>query len=367
MYKQMIYDLIKLLEEKHLDCYFNITNAELNNYVEKLLSEDELNDEYDFYYISNKIIKKMFDVYDSHTRVIFKNAPCNFPIRLKYIDDKLYIVKTDDEHKDILYSQILKINDVDINQLINELDEIIAYSTKEYFEGEIERVFFNGKKIKVLPSMKKDREIDSFKYTILKDSEIKEIKLDYSDKRFNESKNYTYEIEDNTIVIHYTACVENHDGQMNEFVETIRKEAESNNIDNFIVDIRDNMGGNSNIIKPLIEYLKDKKVIALTDKYVFSGGRFALIDLQRIGAQTVGTGIGTSINCFGNISRNDVDNFIIPVSYKYYCYDGEKIITINSKEQFNEIKEREHSEIFFKPIIFEPDYYVENSIEDVKN
>lgn len=367
MYKEMIYDLIKILEEKHLDCYFNITKEELTKYVEELLNNYEIKDEYDFYYLSNKIIKKMFSVYDSHTRVMFKNAPCNFPIRLKYINNKLYITKTDDEHKDIVYSQILKINDVDINQLITELAEIIAYSTKEYFEGEVERVFFNAKKIKVLPSMKKDRNLDSFKYTLLKDENIKEVQLDYSDKRFNENKNYTYEIENNTIVIHYTACAEEYKDQMNEFVKKIKRECEINNIENYIIDIRDNMGGNSNIIKPLIEYLKEKNIITLTDKYIFSGGRFALIDLINIGAKTVGTGIGTSLNCFGNCPPNDIDEFRFPICEKYFYYENEHLGAVVDKEKIEELKNDNEGKKIFEPIIFKPDYYVENSIEDIKN
>lgn len=367
MYKQKIYDLVNLLEEKHLDCYFKMSKEEISKYVEDLLNNNELNDEYDFYYLGNKLIKEMFGEYDSHTKIIFNNAPCNFPIRLKYIDDKLYIVKTDEEHNDILYSQILKINDIDINLLIDELEKIVPYSTKEFLYSEIERMFFNCKKIKTLPVMRKYRSEDEFKYTLLKDNEIKEINLNYSDKKFNEDKNYTFEVNDKTMVIHYTSCVEKYDGQMKEFIEKIKDESNTNNIENYVVDIRDNVGGNSEIIKPLINFLKDKKIITLTDKYVFSGGRFALIDLIRIGSKTVGTGIGTSINCFGNISRNDVDNFIIPISYKYFFYDGNKIITVNNKEQFNEIKQREEAEELFKPIIFEPDYYVENDIEDIKN
>ena len=369
MYKQMIYDLLKLLEEKHLDCYFNISKEETSKYIEGLLDNNDLNDEYDFYYFGNKLIKKMFSVYDSHTKVMFKNAsPYNFPIRLKLIDNKLYIAKINDEHKDFLFSQILKINDIDINQLINELDEIVPYSTKEFFESEIERVFFNGKKIKSLPSMKEYRSVDEFKYIVLKDGQIKEMNLNYSNQKFNNKENINYEINNDTIVIHYNICKEDYEEQMKEFVKTIEEEAKKNNIENYIVDIRDNMGGNSYIIKPLIEYLKDKKVITLTGKDTFSAGRFALVDLINIGSITVGTGIGTSINCFGNSPRDEIgDNFFIPISNKYFYFEDNHLKGIDNKEQFKKLKEDSEYSFIFNPIIFKPDYYVENSIEDIKN
>ena len=50
----------------------------------------------------------------------------------------------------------------------------------------------------------------------------------------------------------------------------ISNDADINNITKFIIDIRGNTGGNSNIIKPLIKYLDGKQVITLVDKYVFS-------------------------------------------------------------------------------------------------
>ena len=144
---------------------------------------------------------------------------------------------------------------------------------------------------------------------------------------------------------------------------------EEKNIENFIIDLRGNMGGNADYIKPLIEFLKGKKVITLTNNYIFSGGRWALIDLKNIGSKFIGTEIGTTLNCFGNIKVERPSKYILPVSEKYFYYDekSKSIKQIKEKEDFIEFKNNIDNQKYFEPQIFEPDYYVENTIEDYKN
>ena len=364
-YVKDIYKLIELLENKHIDCYFNISKEELINYINEILSEYKLEDDYDFYYISNMIIKRMFGQFDSHTKIIFKNTNERLPIRLKYIEDKLYILNASADYSEVIYGQITSINDININELINELELTIPYSTKEFFESQIEYTFYNGAKIKSLPSI--DNSTKSFKYTILKNGNEKDIYLEASDVKLVEDINYTFEIIDGVMIIHYTSCVENYENQMIEFVEKIKLESIKNNIQKYVVDIRGNSGGNSEIIKPLISYLQDKEIITLIDKYVFSGGRFSLIDLINIGSKTVGTGIGTSINCFGNISINEIGNFIFPISNKYFFFKDNEINFIRNKEDFNLFKNNKQNQNYFIPIIYEPDYTIYNKINDYEN
>lgn len=364
-YINNIYKLIELLENKHIDCYFNVSKEELTNYINEILSKYKLEDDYDFYYISNMIIKRMFGQFDSHTKIIFKNTNERLPIRLKYIEDKLYILNARADYSEVIYGQITSINDININKLINELELIIPYSTKEFLESQIEYTFYNGSKIKSLPSI--DSSVKNFKYTILKNGKEKDIYLEASDIKFTEDINYTFDIIDRVMIIHYTSCVENYENQMLEFVEKINLESMKNNIQKYVVDIRGNSGGNSEIIKPLILYLQDKEIITLIDKYVFSGGRFALIDLINIGSKTVGTGIGTSINCFGNISRNEIGNFILPISNKYFFFKDNEINFIRNKDDFNLFKNNKQNQEYFIPIIYEPDYTIYNKIADYEN
>ncbi len=169
-YKEKLKRILSIIEEKHLDMYFNISKEELKRYIEELLTKYQLNNKYDLYYISNVIIKKLFDKFDSHTKIVWKNADLNLPIRLKYIDGKIYIIKTTDENKDLLYGEVLSINNVPIEQLLNEIESMIAYSTNEFLYMQMENILYNGIKLRTLPSIESDSDV--FEFQVLKDNKI---------------------------------------------------------------------------------------------------------------------------------------------------------------------------------------------------
>lgn len=369
-YKSLLNDLIKILEDNHLDFYFTITKEELNDYIGEVLKKYKLIDKYDFFYVANVILKKVFSVYDSHTKLVWDNADFNLPIRLKYINNALYIIRTDEENKDLLYGKIIKINNIEINKLIKEIEDMTSFSTMEYLVRQIEIILYNGIKMRALPSI--DSNSYEFEYELLIGDEIVKRTLTKSEENLldiNKSKdNYFYELKDDAIYIVYNSCKEVYDGQMLEFVNKIRQLAELNNINKFIVDIRGNVGGNSSIINPLIDYLRGKEVITLVDEYIFSGGRFAILDLKNIDSKFVGTKIGTSLNCFGNAPTIKFDEFILPISNKYFYFDTtynlESFRYATNSEEFAKLKQNPK---YFIPQIFEPDYYVLNTIEYYKN
>lgn len=368
MYNDKVKEFIELLEEKHLDLYFNISKFELNNFVKELLLNYSINNDYDFYYILNVIIKKIFGRYDSHTRILCKQSNFILPIRFKLIDGKAYVVKSDEKNKDLLFGELISINNISLSELIKEIELMTPYSTNEFLQSEIEKTLHNGFKIKSLPSIK-DVYSDEFNFKILSDDKIIDRKLTKSNINFYEDTNYTYKILDNVLHIIYSSCREEYEGQMNAFVKKIKILSNTCNIKKYIIDLRGNTGGNNTIIKPLIEFLKDKETITLVDKYIFSSGRFSIVDLKRIGTKFVGTQIGTTLNCFGNISRNEFYDFVLPISYKYFYYDEENIsmIVIDSKEKFLEFKNNPNNQKYFIPQFFEPDYYIVESIDDYKN
>ena len=368
-YKDKINKVLELIEEKHIDMYFNITKEELKEYVDLLLSKTEINNKYEFYYYINMIIKKIFGIFDFHTKVVFKEQDFYLPVRFKYIDNKLYIIRTTEEYKELLYSEVKKIDNIDINKMIEEIKSITAYSTEEYLTSQIELFLINGYKIKSLPSV--DSNKDNFIFEVNKDNELIKKSLGKAEDvllSINKPKqNYSYEIINDMIHIIYNMCGEDYENQMIGFVKEIEQKSKELCIDKFIVDIRGNQGGNSAIINPLIDFLKNKEVVTLVDEYVCSSGRFAILGLKNVDSKFVGTGIGTSLNCFGNAPTFEFDEFKIPISNKYfyidttYSYDNFKYA--DSKEKFKNLKQNRK---LFASQIFEPDYYSKKSIYDYK-
>src|SRR5574344_788570 len=120
-YNNAIKEMIKDLEDKHLCFPFVMTKKELNKYVNEILKNNNIKDDYDFVYYSNCIIKKALGTYDAHTKVTYKNSKCAYlPVKLRIENNKVYIIKTSNDYKDIEYSELLKINGIDVNKLREE-------------------------------------------------------------------------------------------------------------------------------------------------------------------------------------------------------------------------------------------------------
>ena len=369
MYIDKLKEMLKLVEENHLDMYFNISKKDLEVFIKEVLKKYKIQDDYDFYYVFNLIIKKIFGRFDSHTQLYWKDG-IYLPIRFKYIDDKLYITEIDQEKQEFLYGQVLKINNVDIKKLIKEKEAITAYSTKEYLSSNIESSFYRANIIKSLPSI--DNNTCDFNFEILLGNKKTNIILNSKEHYLLTSKNikpnYYFELIDDIIYIVYKSCREDYQNQMLELVDKISKLAEENNINKFIIDLRGNGGGDSRIIRPLIEFLKDKKIVTLIDEKVFSSGRFAIVDLYNIGSKFVGTKIATDLNAFGNIKVFPYDEFTLCVANKYFYFPKENnkysLYCIKNKEDFKKFKNNKVNHKYFEPNIFEPDYLIENTIED---
>lgn len=362
------------LIEAHPCLYFFHSKEELDMQIEQFLETKKEFNKYDIYYFVKKMIKFLLISYDSHTTVKIRKGrekifPIIFPISFKIIDDKVYIINIINSQKDNKFGEIIKINDIDINQIINEIKEMTCYSTKEFLYSKIENSLNDGDILKSLPSINTDTKI--FKYTIKKDGKINEITFNCEEK-YEELKdqlkdNYTINIKNNIIILTYNLC-ENKE-KMLETVKELEHISIENNINNFIIDLRGNIGGDSTIIKPLIEFLKNKNVVTLIDKEVFSSGRFACLDLKNIGSYFIGTNIATTLNACGYVNDSlDLNDIGLKVykSIKYFVFKNNECIALDKNTFSDYFKNKEE---FFNtnPGYFEPNQYVEFTLDDYIN
>lgn len=368
-YLEDIKYMLNELEKQHICLYFYISKEELFEYISNFIQENPIENDFDFFYVINHILKK---INDPHTFVDF--VPYRFlPIKLKMIDNKLYIIDTSNEYSEYKYGEITHINGIELKTLIDEFEKSMSYSTEEWLFRRIEVCFTRLETILSLPSINSNS--DKIKYTLLKDGKQEELELSVDrkyDLDFTRDENYSVSIdkENKYIKLIYSLCSEKEEGLMLKTINHIDELSKENNIRNFILDLRDNVGGGSGIITPLIKYLEENanKIIVLTDKGIFSSGVFALHSLKKIGSKFVGTGIASPINHFGNVERFRLPNTQMRVqcSTKYFYYDSETHSggSLCSKEEFKEFIADKNNIRCFNPEIFNPDFYIENKIED---
>lgn len=168
-----IFDFIENGDSKfngHPGLYFFHTKKELEEKINELLNKNKY-DEFDIYYITSLLIKFMLGRYDSHTKVSFKDN-VYIPIDFTVEENSLYITNITPIYKKLIGCKLLKINNIDIQKILYELEEIICYSTKEHLLVMIQSFLSDVNVLKSLPSIENNTK--EFIYTILNDNNEKE-------------------------------------------------------------------------------------------------------------------------------------------------------------------------------------------------
>lgn len=366
-WENAIKELVKIEKSNHICFPFAITNEELEIYVNKIIRENKINTEYDYSYYGNMILKKAMGSLDSHSRIMpYTNTMFSLPLKLKIIDDKLYIINTDQKRNDLKYSEIIAINGVDVKILRKEIEAITSYSTKEWLNREIEKYLSHSEEIKSLPSIKKNCE--KIVFTTKNNNTIKTTSFNADENNPIQSENkkrYEYELLDNnTMIINYRFCKEYTDYTMKEFITDVEKVAKDNHIEKYVIDLRGNPGGDSNTTIPLLNFISGKNSVTLINNEVFSGGVMAAYDLKKIGSIVVGENLGQSLNGFGNIKWDNMQkNFGLSYSLSFiYNNSNNEWQIARNKDALYKLPKN-----MFIPQIFTPDIYVENTIDDYKN
>ena len=344
-------------ESFHLDFYLNHSKEELYDYINQFLAHNKVNDDYDFYYFLNCIIKYMSRFSDSHT-IIYKKDNTWFPIRFKIINNKVFIDRCFD--KKMLRKRIKSINGINIDKVVTEIENCTSYGTNAWLLSNIEKMLSNKNNILSLPCLRNHNG-----KIIFETDNNETISFDVN-KNYNEQVIYPkkdieqYRIVDNILIFKYPSCK----NECEPDISKIKTIIANNDIRKFVLDLRGNSGGNSNIIKPLIEYLSDNdlELFTIVDRNVFSSGRFAAIDMKRIGSKIVGEQIGTPINCFGYVSGNGItSNSKINFHFaRVYWYEEEGFMKgIFTKEDLEK-----QTDEFFEPKYLQIDIPIEVTEEE---
>lgn len=362
-YKNMYDAFINHYKEKCVNPWHEISEEELNKIYDGIVTTQNIDNDYSFNYLMNFVIKKLSGKSDAHT--VYDDIDC-IPMNFKIFNDEVLV--NFPEH--LKGSKLLAINGLDINVILKEIDNIITYGTEGKKVFETEKALFNKKLLFGLPLLR-NVDILSMKFIDLEGNEFEKtfVKNEkYSSDQMWDRLKYlhdnpgTYEIKDNKLIISHTSVQNRYKETIESMVEELRK-LDLESIDAIVVDIRGNTGGNSANNKSLMDFLKDsgKRIICLTDYRVFSGGRYALLDLIKLDATTIGTEIGTPLNCYGNCDWIEYNKHYFSSS-SWYLAPNIGWSASSQEEYASEVTEE-----ILKPVYFKPDIEIEQTKEDYIN
>lgn len=362
-YNNTFNEFITKYEEIHVNPWHSISKEEFMKKKDELLTTMDVTDVYTFTYFMKYLIKILCGTKDTHT--IF-DMSSNLPINFKIIENEVLI----NYPNDLKGYSLLSINDIDINVILNELDKVVSYGTEGKKLFELEKALFNELLLFSIPQFRKVNEL-SFKMKspnneiitrVFKKNEQYQESFDMNEYLYS-NNNGTFKIVNNTLIYNHKSVQQEYESAIQESIEKLSK-MDLTSINKIIIDLRGNLGGNSVLNKPLMDFLsnhKDKQLITLTDRRIFSAGRYALVDLINLGSITIGEGIGTPLNCYGNSKRFTLNKYYTFVVSEMY-FDPIRKIEVATKENFKKLDKS-----ILEDVIFKPDYFITQTKEDFIN
>ena len=297
----------------------NSTREELEKLAEELLKTSDNKTVSD---LNLDFAKLIANTHDGHTSAMYEIGKSCMPIKIRIINGDYYIINTTPEYEGLLYSKIIKFDDIDTKDITKRLYKYTSAENK-YFKNTIIKDFYlyygdalekeniikngelklqietDGKKLNKtikmidLPDVKINKyhyENTDFSQIIYDMTDIAKDKFIKNDKmRYMQMKPFYYYINDNNLIIQYNNCYNtDKDNILENMIEKMDKDVSQNNVEKIIVDVRYNTGGWPAHAKELELALKRYQLLnpkleikLLTGSKNYSAGSFFVDGVKR--------------------------------------------------------------------------------------
>ena len=320
--KKWVEDIEYLKEEikkRHNNLFAYTAEESFNEKIENLKS---MVNELDYEEMKVEISRVVASLKDAHTSLIFP-AKRFIPLKFYCFNDGVYIINTCKGYENLLFKKVLALGDMKIEEILEELSNIISFENEYFFKAQsmkymqIAEVLYG---LLIIDTMDKVKiTLDEGEYEV---STCLFEDLVYTNKRLpmyakNDFSNLWFEVlESGELYIKYNSCREQGEESIGKKIENIMCLIEKENIERVTVDLRNNLGGDSTLFTPLIDYLKiiigrETFSSALLNAYTFKNSTNAKI---------IGEPSGGKPNCYGEILRLTLPNskFLITYSTRFY-------------------------------------------------
>lgn len=343
--KQLVTDLdyfYTKLVEMHPNPFKYITEGEILSHIEEIKATSGNLKLAEF---GIRLMKLLARLNDGHTEIGASDdvlGTLNYPFKFKYITDGYYVIRASKEYKKHLGSKLLGINDKSMREIENLLGVIIP------IENEISLRYYLPTKL-VEPKVLNYFGIangNSSEFVFQKEGKTSVVEvtaLDYNtdlvdirstikelDMTLDEKETYWVKSmpELGAVYLQYNDCEERGDYTMKQAV----KDIESYNMSNLIIDLRNNKGGDSDVLNPLLSYIKREqnriRVFVLVGADTYSSAVYNLIQLSKLkNVVSVGDIPHGNPTHYGQVRSFELSNSKITVftSTRTFTFKGYKL------------------------------------------
>lgn len=299
--------IIETLEKEHINLYHSISKEKFNEHKDQFLLQADNLDQIHFEAGMNKLCA-LFK--DAHTGLYLHNKKI-LEMDVKQLNSEFYIQNNGK------YEKIIAINNKPMRKIVNEFSKQLYYETEEWKYFCIETYLTSLKFLSLIDVAN----INDEEIMVETDKDL--INVGLKNKFEDIEERYKYSKDASCLLyIKYPSCREYADYSFQQFLEDIKHDC-STLPNACLIDVRRNNGGNSLIIRPLIDWLEENKIktYVLMDNGTFSSGRFVVTDCKkRLNATLLGTATGGSSASYGYCKNFKVGDYSFSCSIRYWDF-----------------------------------------------
>jgi uncharacterized protein (TIGR03437 family) len=329
---------VKFMESTHPDLFFQVSEQDFNTAVSNLNQDiPQLNDDQ----ITVRFMELVAMVGDAHTNIF--SPFLTLPIGLRWFSDGLYVTSAAEDYQRALGAKVIQIGSMTAAQAYAAVTPTISHESDQWvrevsagYLATAEVLYALGitSALTPVPYVFQDLTGAQFELDIAPSSSAI-VQAPDPTTGFtplwtqNQSQYYWYQYlpSTNVLYIAYNQCENMYFGpSFASFVDQVAAFLQQQPVSGMIVDLRNNTGGNSAIIQPLLDLLSKQTslqghITVVIGRRTFSSGLMNAVNLaDQFGAQLVGEPTGGKPNSYGDITELGLQNsgLLLSCSTRYF-------------------------------------------------
>lgn len=339
-------DLLQLydtLKENHIDFFNTVDEDSADSHVQDLLGKADGMDPVEFYYAASSVAAL---AHDSHTSVSLSYdllpSLSYLPVIFDVFGGEAVVVVSDEDYSSLLDRKVSKICGLDLDEILHRASAFVSSDNDVHLLGQLKdnhlvfREFYE-----VIGAIGEDEDVvltlDDGSTVILTTQSYEEYAtspkvslMKALPPTLNTSSHYNAMAcaDSNAVVVNYNMCAEMEGYPMESFASDFLDVCRQNGYGKIIIDLRYNPGGDSTVIKPLLDVLEEYRsqsgceLFVLIGEDTFSSAVLNALELKAMGASLVGRPTGGSASHYGEIQFSILANSHLTFSWSTEYFPG---------------------------------------------
>lgn len=330
---------------KHKNLFFQLPKKHFDSQIQELRGSLE---KCDTYMVTAGLARIVASAGDAHTTLLMP-ARCYLPFEFYWFMEGVYIIAASERYQAFLYGRVTHIDGLPICEVIESLSRIISHENDAFLKSQLPR-FLSAADI--LYGLEIIEELEQVELTLENSdgdtlyayadtcalSEFHKLSIGNSDEdadiplyRTNKDAYFWSCLlpSDKTLYFNYKSCRDMTEISVADFCTGLMDIIQENDVRKLVIDLRNNLGGNSSLLDPFIDELAScgklaerGNIFVILGRDTFSSALLNAYSLkEKTNAVFIGEATGGKPNCYGEVEYLDLRNSGLKIRYSTVYYD----------------------------------------------